>query len=150
MHQKTAVQTFHLHLCYEWTPPFQEKAEESRGKTERVLVLPYDARIPKIRIGTRQADLLRSHRIVVQIDTWSSSSQYPDGHFVRSIGPIGDVETETAVIMIEHDLSFPSFSRDLLNGQSLLHATCPLENSCKMCLDEASLSLLLSSISDQL
>ncbi|CAI7992116.1 DIS3-like exonuclease 1 [Geodia barretti] len=94
---------------------FEEKAEESRGKTERVLVLPYDTRIPKIRIGTRQADLLRSHRIVVQIDTWSSASQYPDGHFVRNIGPIGDVETETAVIMIEHGLSFPTFSRDLLN-----------------------------------
>ena len=127
-------------------PPFQEKAEESRGKTERVLVLPYDARIPKIRIGTRQADLLRSHRIIVSIDTWSSTSQYPDGHFVRSIGPIGDVETETAVIMIEHGLSFPAFSRNLLNGQSLYYMpiilTHLVENSCKMRLDEAYLSRL--------
>ena len=96
----------------------QEKAEEgSRGKTERVLVIPYDIRIPKIRISTRQADILRSHRIVVHIDSWSSSSQYPDGHFVRSVGPIGDVETETAVIMIEHGLLSPSFSHSLLTGQ---------------------------------
>ena len=60
--------------------------------------MPYDLRIPKIRISTRQANLLRSHRIVVHIDSWLLHSQYPDGHFVRSIGPIGDIETETAVI----------------------------------------------------
>ena len=79
-------------------------------------MMPYDVRIPRIRIGTRQARLLRSHRIVVRIDSWVSHSRYPDGHFVRTIGPIGDIETETAVIMIEHDLQRPSFSRALLNG----------------------------------
>ena len=31
-------------------------------------------------------------RVVVQIDKWERGSQYPDGHFVRGIGPIGDVE----------------------------------------------------------
>ena len=83
--------------------------------------MPYDVRIPKIRISTRQANLLRSHRIVVHIDSWLLHSQYPDGHFVRSIGPIGDIETETAVIMIEHGLLCPSFNKALLNGQLLLN-----------------------------
>ena len=83
--------------------------------------MPYDLRIPKIRISTRQANLLRSHRIVVHIDSWLLHSQYPDGHFVRSIGPIGDIETETAVIMIEHGLLCPSFNKELLNGQLLLN-----------------------------
>ena len=82
-------------------------------------MVPYDIRIPKVRIGTRQAHLLRSHRVVVRIDSWTPHSLYPDGHFVRSVGLIGDMETETAVIMIEHGLLRPSFSRSLLNGQSV-------------------------------
>ena len=32
------------------------------------------------------------YRIVVRIDKWEATSQYPDGHFVRTIGPIGNVE----------------------------------------------------------
>ena len=32
------------------------------------------------------------NRIVVRIDSWDINSQYPNGHFVRSIGCIGDIE----------------------------------------------------------
>ena len=28
----------------------------------------------------------------MKIDKWNLRSQYPDGHFVRSIGPIGSIE----------------------------------------------------------
>ena len=31
-------------------------------------------------------------RIVVRFDEWDINSHYPDGHFVRGIGPIGDTE----------------------------------------------------------
>ncbi len=58
-----------------------------------------------------------SHRIVVRIDSWEVDSQYPNGHFVRSIGPIGSLETETQVILIEHGLCNSSFSKALLNGE---------------------------------
>lgn len=38
-------------------------------------------------------------RIVVRIDDWDIHSQYPNGHFVRSIGSIGDIEVfQTLVI----------------------------------------------------
>ena len=80
-------------------------------------MVPYNIRIPKIRIGTRQASELRNQRIVVHLDSWETDSQYPNGHFLRSLGPIGDLETETAVILIENDLHCPSFSRALLNGE---------------------------------
>ena len=87
------------------------------GKSERVLVVPYDVRIPKIRVATRQSNLLQNHRILVSVDSWAPFSQYPDGHFVRSVGLIGDIETETAVLMIEHRLLRPGFSQALLAGQ---------------------------------
>ena len=40
----------------------QETSDNRRGRSEKVLVLPYDIRIPKIRISTCQAEELRSHR----------------------------------------------------------------------------------------
>lgn len=35
---------------------------------------------------------------------------YPNGHFVRSLGPIGDLETEIQALMVEHSLAAPSFT----------------------------------------
>lgn len=55
-------------------------------------------------------------RIVIHIDSWEVGSQYPNGHFVRSIGPIGDIETETAVILVEQELAANPFSKALLEG----------------------------------
>ena len=81
-----------------------------------MLVCPYDIRIPRVRITTRQAEALKDHRIVIRIDLWEVNSQYPNGHFVRDIGPIGRIETETAVILIEHQLSVTPFSKGLLKG----------------------------------
>lgn len=34
-------------------------------------------------------------RIVVAIDDWSTDSMYPAGHYVRTLGVIGDRNTET-------------------------------------------------------
>ncbi|KAL5481237.1 hypothetical protein EMCRGX_G021367 [Ephydatia muelleri] len=93
----------------------QESAEHSRGWSERVLVCPYDVRIPKIRISTRQSEELKNHRIVVCIDSWPGDSQYPIGHFVRTIGPIGDIDTETSTLLIEHGISITPFSKAVLD-----------------------------------
>ncbi len=54
---------------------------------------------------------LEYDRIVIHIDSWEVSLQYPNGHFVRSIRPIGDIETETMVILIEHQLATTTFSK---------------------------------------
>jgi len=35
---------------------------------------------------------------------------YPSGHFVRSLGPIGNLEAEVQVLMVEHSLAVPSFT----------------------------------------
>jgi len=46
----------------------------------------------------------------VRIDFWEVNSKYPSGHFVRSLGPIGNLETEVEVLMVEHSLAAPSFT----------------------------------------
>ncbi|XP_067057370.1 DIS3-like exonuclease 1 [Acropora muricata] len=87
-----------------------EETQGTRKTSGKVVVVPWDYRIPKIRISTRQVDSLREERIVVRIDFWEVGSMYPSGHFVRSLGPIGDLETEIQALMVEHSLAAPSFT----------------------------------------
>ncbi|GBG24612.1 Exosome complex exonuclease DIS3 [Hondaea fermentalgiana] len=83
-------------------------------KGEHVLVVPVDAKLPKIRIRTRQLDAIKDKRILVSIDSWDRYSAFPDGHFVKVIGTIGDRETETAVLLHEHDIPTLEFSRKVM------------------------------------
>ncbi|XP_041372546.1 LOW QUALITY PROTEIN: DIS3-like exonuclease 1 [Gigantopelta aegis] len=76
----------------------------------KVIVIPWDYRTPKIRISTRQVESLRDQRFIVRIDSWGVDSQYPNGHFVRSLGKIGDLETEIAALLVENDISVPPFT----------------------------------------
>ena len=106
--------------------------QKAGGK--RVLVVPYDYRVPKVRnnsmtyvlfsyihlflskvrIVTAQARKLSGERIVVRIDNWPVNSAYPNGHFVRSLGAIGDLETEMDGILVENDISITPFSKGML------------------------------------
>lgn len=67
------------------------------GGVAHALFVSKDRRIPKIRIQTRQLGNLLNKRIVVAVDSWDVLSRYPSGHYVRTIGDIGDKETETEV-----------------------------------------------------
>ncbi|EDW83411.1 uncharacterized protein Dwil_GK22331 [Drosophila willistoni] len=83
--------------------------------TNRHIFVPADRKIPRIRIETRQAAKLLNQRIIVTIDTWPRNSRYPHGHFVRSLGPLGDMATENEVILLEHDVPHCKFSEEVLS-----------------------------------
>ena len=57
-----------------------------------------------------QADTLADKRIVVAIDSWEVDSAYPSGHYVRTLGTIGDRDTETEVLLLENDINTSPFS----------------------------------------
>ena len=57
-----------------------------------------------------QADTLADKRIVVAIDSWEADSAYPSGHYVRTLGTIGDRDTETEVLLLENDINTSPFS----------------------------------------
>ncbi|XP_073988911.1 exosome complex exonuclease RRP44-like protein Dis3 [Rhodnius prolixus] len=76
----------------------------------RHLFVPAKRQIPKVRIETRQGEKLVNQRIVVVIDNWPRNSRYPQGHFVKALGKIGDKETENEVILLEHDIPSSRFS----------------------------------------
>ncbi|KAJ2960917.1 hypothetical protein NQZ79_g3792 [Umbelopsis isabellina] len=87
----------------------QEDAAEQGGKIH--LAVPLDNIIPKIRIRHHDVNLIRDQRIVVRIDSWSASSQYPNGHFVKSLGPIHQLDTEISAILVEHGIPESQASR---------------------------------------
>jgi exosome complex exonuclease DIS3/RRP44 len=69
-----------------------------------------DRRLPKIRIQTRQASALLDQRIVVAIDDWPIDSPHPRGHYVKSLGPLGDADAETDAVLLEADVDDRPFA----------------------------------------
>ena len=94
--------------------PRDEMDSFQKAGGKRVLVVPYGYRIPKVRIVTAQAKKLSRERIIVRIDNWPANSVYPNGHFVRTLGAIGDLETEMDGILVENDISITPFSKGML------------------------------------
>ncbi|KAL7049702.1 hypothetical protein ACKWTF_003826 [Chironomus riparius] len=90
------------------------KPNEVQGSARHIFI-PADRKIPRVRIETRQAEKLYNQRIIVAIDQWPRHSRYPQGHFVRILGPLGDKETENEVLLIEHDVPHSKFSQEVLN-----------------------------------
>eukprot|EP00698_Gefionella_okellyi_P019562 TRINITY_DN6008_c0_g1_i1.p1 TRINITY_DN6008_c0_g1~~TRINITY_DN6008_c0_g1_i1.p1 ORF type:complete len:935 (-),score=197.27 TRINITY_DN6008_c0_g1_i1:59-2647(-) len=88
----------------QYAATFEERDGLTSGQTVAALVVPVDRRVPRIRVITRQATTLAGQRIVVQIDKWDKHSKYPSGHYVRTLGPIGDREAESEVLLVEHDV----------------------------------------------
>ena len=90
------------------------KPNEVQGSARHIFI-PAERKIPRVRIETRQAEKLYNQRIIVAIDQWQRHSRYPQGHFVRVLGPLGDKDTENEVLLIEHDVPHSKFSQEVLN-----------------------------------
>lgn len=78
----------------------------SASNHDNILVIPIDKRIPKIRVRIRNWKRLQGHKIIVIIDDWSINSNYPNGHYVKVIGPCGDLETEIDSLLLKNSI-FP-------------------------------------------
>merc|ERR1719228_1068582 len=86
----------------------------NKGATRHLFVAA-EKKIPKVRIETRQADILANQRIIVAIDCWPRTSRYPTGHFVRALGKLGEKATENMVLLLEHDIPHSKFSDAVLD-----------------------------------
>lgn len=49
----------------------------ANAASQRVLFSPQEKTIPKVRIQTRQLDVLLGQQVVVAIDAWPRNSKYP-------------------------------------------------------------------------
>jgi exosome complex exonuclease DIS3/RRP44 len=89
------------------------KADDDEQRQDRIFV-PCDSRIPFIRIRTRNVGPLIGKRLVVVIDSWDRTSKSPQGHWVAILGNAGDRDTESAVILREHQVITREFSDDVM------------------------------------
>ena len=89
-------------------------ANPVKGSTKHIFVAA-EKLIPKVRIETRQSENLKNKKIIVALDSWPRHSRYPLGHFVRTIGAIGDKPTEIEVVLLEHDIPHSKFSQEVLD-----------------------------------
>jgi DIS3-like exonuclease 1 len=74
------------------------------------LVVPMDVRIPKIRIRTNGWRRFLNQRLWVSVSNWEVGSNYPSGHCVEILGPIGDLETEITCLLKENQIELDPFS----------------------------------------
>jgi len=84
---------------------FQQQQQDSseskiknplQGGGDMVLVTPMDVRYPKIRISGKNRQQWANHRILIRIDSWDEGDSYANGHLLRLVGPVGDLEAEVS------------------------------------------------------
>lgn len=92
----------------------RERSSVSQTSTN-FMFIPVDKRIPFVRIETRQYQALVGKKILVNLDSWPRDSKYPKGHYTRIIGDVSNKETETDVLLLEHDVPHVEFSARVLN-----------------------------------
>lgn len=100
-------------LCGSVDAPRGIAGASMSGETT-LLFRPLDARMPKVRIRSRQGNALVGQRIVVAMEAWERTSMYPTGHFVRALGAVGDPTSESESILIQYDVPYRPFSEAVL------------------------------------
>lgn len=76
-------------------------SEDVLGSGCLVQVVPVDRRTPRIWLHTMRLEELTGQRLAVSIDNWPVDSEMPLGHLVTVMGPIGDKDLETRILLQE-------------------------------------------------
>ncbi|CAI5757195.1 unnamed protein product [Candida verbasci] len=95
--------------------PSSVNLDDNGQATKTCFVILMDKTLPKIRIKTRKAKEYLGQRIVVVVDAWPTHSRYPNGHFVRTLGDVESAEAETEALLLEHDVEYRPFSKNVLD-----------------------------------
>lgn len=82
---------------------------------QSVFAQPVSRALPRIRMRTRQAPALLGQKILVSIDRWDVTSRYPEGHFVRALGPTESKEAEQESLLLEYDVPYRPFGKAIMD-----------------------------------
>jgi len=66
--------------------PLSSQSEST--KSEFVLVVPVNRKLPKIRIQTKHIGNLQGQNIIARYDNWPNDSMFPNGHMVQVLGTL--------------------------------------------------------------
>ena len=79
----------------------KHECEHADGITSTVVFFSIDPRIPPVLLRTTQRERRLGMRILVSMDSWPSDSEWPLGHYVKTLGVVGTKDTETEVLLQE-------------------------------------------------
>ncbi|KAJ2462478.1 hypothetical protein GGI03_004444 [Coemansia sp. RSA 2337] len=115
--------------------PFVATLQLDEAGGSRHLAVPVDSSVPKIRIHYMDTTAIADKYFVVAIDEWPADSQYPQGHFVRVLGPVGNLDTEVDVILVERQIAVSQsalkFSLASMREMPISTAQCPWSPSAE-------------------
>ena len=77
--------------------------------------VPADSRYPHFRLKLRNSAAFATKKLVAGFNKWDAYSELPIGHFIGVIGEIGNLETESTVILMEHNVETREFSKQVLS-----------------------------------
>lgn len=80
---------------------------------DRVFVPP-DRRFPYVIVAPPEGEDVEDKRVSVQMNQWDRFSEYPRGTWADTLGTIGDIEVETKMILLEHNIKADEFSEEVL------------------------------------
>ena len=84
------------------------------AKRNGALCVPMDGKIVKIKLLTRRASDLVGARFVVRVDEWRTNQRYPNGHLIKILGAVGDVDGEMAALLARYDVPTDPFGAQAL------------------------------------
>jgi exosome complex exonuclease DIS3/RRP44 len=67
-----------------------------------------------VKIRTHQLSQLIGQRIVIEIDSWEPGAAFPQGHYIRSLGPVAEMKSEVEALLTEYGANFSPFSASAL------------------------------------
>ncbi|KAJ1884735.1 hypothetical protein LPJ66_010465, partial [Kickxella alabastrina] len=85
--------------------PFVATLQADEGGGARHLAVPVDSRVPKVRMHYMDAAQLAGVYFVVVVDAWPADAPHPVGHYVRTLGPVGSVDSEVDAILVERQIA---------------------------------------------
>ena len=69
-----------------------------------------------------EPELFTGKLLLITVDFWEPSHRFPTGHYVRTIGAVGDTQAESEAILLEHEVNTAPFSAQVQMRSSRAHA----------------------------
>ena len=102
----------------------KHETEHADGITSTVVFFSIDPRVPPVLIRTTQRERLLGMRLLVSMDSWPSDSEFPLGHYVKTLGVSGTKDTETEVLLQEFRIPCEPFPAKVCVLTPFLLLTC--------------------------
>ncbi|CAJ1436049.1 unnamed protein product [Effrenium voratum] len=103
-------------------------AADSEARKDDVVLVPADERFPRMFLGPEEVKGdVEDKRVAVVISAWPQSSDFPRARWSRELGKIGDLSTETQVILLEHSVKDEPFTEEVLKCLPPANFTVPKE-----------------------